>query len=180
MRTISKTASKATIMAPRVSQVSKNPLNETGSSEAVSRWRLAMVIAQAVAAICMWGTLVGVTVLAVGISGIQQLGADFYVEPLFNGVTLIASIGIAGYAQRKRIGSIERRLSAAKLAGPVKIDAAVAKTAEEAFTIIRRVRPSIVIRPEVICAVSEFVLRLRPSSYGTNSFLLALDRGARS
>jgi protein-tyrosine phosphatase len=55
-----------------------------------------------------------------------------------------------------------------------------AKTAEEAFTIIRRVRPSIVIRSEVISAVSEFVLRLRPSSDGTDSFLLALDHGARS
>jgi hypothetical protein len=39
---------------------------------------------------------------------------------LFNGVTLIASIGIAGYAQRKRIGSIEKRLSSSALAGPVK------------------------------------------------------------
>ena len=60
----------------------------------------------------VWGTLVGVTVLAVGISGIQQLGADFYVEPLFNGVTLIGSIGIAGFAQRKRIGSVARKLGA--------------------------------------------------------------------
>jgi ribose transport system permease protein len=73
----------------------------------------------------VWGTLVGVLVLAVGISGIQQLGADFYVEPLFNGVTLIASIGIAGYAQRKRIGSIEKKLSAA-MASRVKSAAAVA------------------------------------------------------
>jgi ribose transport system permease protein len=64
----------------------------------------------------VWGTLVGVTVLAVGISGIQQLGADFYVEPLFNGVTLIASIGIAGFAQRRRIGGIAKKLSAAALA----------------------------------------------------------------
>lgn len=65
----------------------------------------------------VWGTLVGVMVLAVGISGIQQLGADFYVEPLFNGVTLIGSIGIAGFAQRKRIGSIARKLSAAATSG---------------------------------------------------------------
>jgi ribose transport system permease protein len=50
----------------------------------------------------VWGTIVGVAVLAVGISGIQQLGGEFYVEPLFNGVTLLIAIGLAGYAQRKR------------------------------------------------------------------------------
>ena len=76
----------------------------------------------------VWGTLVGVTVLAVGISGIQQLGADFYVEPLFNGVTLIASIGIAGYSQRKRIGSIAKKLSAATLAGPAEAGKATGAT----------------------------------------------------
>ena len=27
---------------------------------------------------------------------------SFFVEPLFNGVTLLVAIGIAGYAQRKR------------------------------------------------------------------------------
>ena len=33
----------------------------------------------------VWGTIVGVAILAVGISGIQQLGGAFYIEPLFNG-----------------------------------------------------------------------------------------------
>ncbi|MGR6429430.1 ABC transporter permease [Rhizobium sp. PAMB 3174] len=50
----------------------------------------------------VWGTIVGVVILAVGISGIQQFGGSFFVEPLFNGVTLLVAIGIAGYAQRKR------------------------------------------------------------------------------
>lgn len=50
----------------------------------------------------VWGTICGVMILAVGISGIQQLGGSFFVEPLFNGLTLIVSIGIAGLAQRRR------------------------------------------------------------------------------
>ncbi|HXV32315.1 MAG TPA: ABC transporter permease [Sinorhizobium sp.] len=50
----------------------------------------------------VWGTMIGVIILAVGISGIQQSGGSFFVEPLFNGVTLLVAIGIAGYAQRKR------------------------------------------------------------------------------
>jgi ribose transport system permease protein len=55
----------------------------------------------------VWGTLVGVLILAVGISGIQQFGGAFFVEPLFNGATLVVAIGIAGYAQRRR--SVVRR-----------------------------------------------------------------------
>ena len=50
----------------------------------------------------VWGTVVGVAILAIGISGIQQFGASFFVEPLFNGATLLVAIGIAGYAQRRR------------------------------------------------------------------------------
>lgn len=50
----------------------------------------------------VWGTIVGVAILAVGISGMDQLGADFFITPLFNGATLIVSIGLAGYAQRRR------------------------------------------------------------------------------
>lgn len=50
----------------------------------------------------VWGTMIGVAILAVGISGIQQFGGSFWVEPMFNGVTLIVAIGIAGYAQRRK------------------------------------------------------------------------------
>ncbi|MCB1438455.1 MAG: ABC transporter permease [Nitratireductor sp.] len=50
----------------------------------------------------VWGTMIGVTILAVGISGIQQFGGSFWVEPMFNGVTLLVAIGIAGYAQRRK------------------------------------------------------------------------------
>ncbi|GIT89579.1 sugar ABC transporter permease [Jannaschia pagri] len=50
----------------------------------------------------VWGTITGVVILAVGISGIQQFGGSFWVEPLFNGMTLLIAIGIAGYAQRKK------------------------------------------------------------------------------
>lgn len=55
----------------------------------------------------VWGTIIGVVILAVGISGIQQFGGSFWVEPMFNGVTLLVAIGIAGYAQRRR--SIRRK-----------------------------------------------------------------------
>ena len=50
----------------------------------------------------VWGTMIGVIILAVGIAGIQQFGGSFFVEPLFNGVTLLVAIGIAGYAQRRK------------------------------------------------------------------------------
>lgn len=62
----------------------------------------------------VWGTMVGVAILAIGISGIQQFGGAFFVEPLFNGLTLLVSIGIAGYAQRKRSDAVKRGVTAAR------------------------------------------------------------------
>jgi len=50
----------------------------------------------------VWGTLLAVSVLAVAVSGLQQLGADFYVEPLFNGAMLVLAVGLAEYARRRR------------------------------------------------------------------------------
>ena len=58
------------------------------------------------------GTIVGVLILAIGISGIQQLGGAFFVEPLFNGITLVVAIAMAGFAQRRR------SVAVAKVANP--------------------------------------------------------------
>ncbi|MDR1520004.1 MAG: ABC transporter permease [Planctomycetota bacterium] len=55
----------------------------------------------------VWGTVVGIAVLAIGIAGIQQFGGAFWVEPLFNGSTLLLSITLAGYAQRRRIAGLK-------------------------------------------------------------------------
>ncbi|MEU6863911.1 ABC transporter permease [Streptomyces sp. NPDC046876] len=49
------------------------------------------------------GTLVAVSVLAVGLAGIGQLGARFWATPLFNGATLLLAVGLAGYASRRRL-----------------------------------------------------------------------------
>jgi ribose transport system permease protein len=51
------------------------------------------------------GTLVAVLLLAVGVSGLQQLGTSYFVEPLFNGLTLIAAVVLAAYGQRRRSGA---------------------------------------------------------------------------
>jgi ribose transport system permease protein len=49
----------------------------------------------------VWGTITGVAVLAVGVSGLQQLSAIFYIDPLFSGATLILSVGLAGWVGRR-------------------------------------------------------------------------------
>ncbi|CAM5693064.1 hypothetical protein SAFG77S_04082 [Streptomyces afghaniensis] len=49
------------------------------------------------------GTVVAVAVLAVGLTGIAQLGADFWTVPLFHGGTLLIAVGLAGYAARRRL-----------------------------------------------------------------------------
>jgi ribose transport system permease protein len=60
-----------------------------------------------------WGTMVGIVILAVGISGIEQFGAQFWVEPLFNGLTLVVAITIASWAGRRRVTALERHSGAA-------------------------------------------------------------------
>lgn len=50
------------------------------------------------------GTVVAVAVLAVGLTGIGQLGGDFWTVPLFYGATLLIAVGLAGYAARRGPG----------------------------------------------------------------------------
>jgi ribose transport system permease protein len=50
----------------------------------------------------VWGTILAVLVLASAVSGLQQLGAEAYVEPLFNGGMLIFAVAIAAYVGARR------------------------------------------------------------------------------
>jgi ribose transport system permease protein len=47
------------------------------------------------------GTVVAVAVLAVGLTGIGQMGADFWTIPLFYGGTLLMAVGLSGYSARR-------------------------------------------------------------------------------
>jgi ribose transport system permease protein len=50
------------------------------------------------------GTVIGVFIATVGISGLMQLlPGKFFLEPLFNGLTLVAAITIASLASRRRL-----------------------------------------------------------------------------
>jgi ribose transport system permease protein len=62
----------------------------------------------------VWGTLIAVLILAVGISGIEQLGGEFYVEALFNGGALVIAVGMAGWASRRRLRASGDSKSAAR------------------------------------------------------------------
>lgn len=57
------------------------------------------------------GTVVAVAVLAVGLAGIGQLGAEFWATPLFNGGTLLIAVGLAGYSARRRLRTGRRQPS---------------------------------------------------------------------
>jgi ribose transport system permease protein len=50
------------------------------------------------------GTVVGILLLAVGVSGLQQLGAEYYVVPLFNGGVLLIAVTVSRLLSRERGG----------------------------------------------------------------------------
>ena len=54
------------------------------------------------------GSLVGIVVLAVGVTGIEQSGGAPYVEPLFDGATLLLSIALAAAGLKLRRAGAHR------------------------------------------------------------------------
>ena len=69
----------------------------------------------------VWGTVLAVAVLAVAVAGLNQLGAPFFVEPLFNGAMLILAVGLAVQAAERRTnrGVEADRAAAAVSTAPV-------------------------------------------------------------
>lgn len=58
------------------------------------------------------GTVLGVFITTIGISGLQQLlPGKFFLEPLFNGLTLIAAITIASMASRQRLARADAKFT---------------------------------------------------------------------
>lgn len=53
------------------------------------------------------GTVLAVLVLAAAVSGLQQLGARAYDEPLFNGGMLIIAVAIAAHVAARRQAGVK-------------------------------------------------------------------------
>jgi ribose transport system permease protein len=49
----------------------------------------------------VWGTVIAVLILAVAVEGLQQMGASFYVESLFDGGILLVAVALSVYASRR-------------------------------------------------------------------------------
>ena len=80
------------------------------------------------------GTVIGVYLLAVGVSGLQLLGVDAWVSDVFNGAVLIVAVMVATIMRRESLGRDLRRL----LRRPERPAAPVARpTTEEATKISR-------------------------------------------
>jgi ribose transport system permease protein len=55
------------------------------------------------------GTVLAAYALSVAVSGLQQLGAPFWVQPVFNGAILIIAVGLSGYAARVKAARARAR-----------------------------------------------------------------------
>ena len=56
----------------------------------------------------VWGTVIGVFFVATSVSGLTLLGADVWVQPVFNGVSLIVAVALSTLIARSRESSAAR------------------------------------------------------------------------
>ena len=80
------------------------------------------------------GTIVAVVTLAIGLAGIGQLGANFWVNPLFNGITLLIAVGLAGWSARRKILAGIAANKAVDNAAPPAAGATGARSADSELT----------------------------------------------
>lgn len=52
----------------------------------------------------VWGTVFGVTLVAISVSGLTLAGAADWVEPVFNGSALAVAVGMSSYLRRRALG----------------------------------------------------------------------------
>jgi ribose transport system permease protein len=50
----------------------------------------------------VWGTMIGVYFVAISVSGFALKGADVWVQPVFNGGSLIAAVALSTFSARSR------------------------------------------------------------------------------
>jgi ribose transport system permease protein len=58
----------------------------------------------------VWGTILAVYVLAVGVKGLQLAGAPIWLPDLFNGVALAVAVGLARWRRRPGVPRARRSL----------------------------------------------------------------------
>jgi ribose transport system permease protein len=54
----------------------------------------------------VWGTVFGVALVAVSVSGLTLAGAQDWVEPVFNGAALAVAVGLSSYLRRRTGGAM--------------------------------------------------------------------------
>ena len=58
----------------------------------------------------VWGTVIAVLVLAVGVKGLQLAGAPVWIPDLFNGVALLLAVGLSKYQRTARRSAAVARI----------------------------------------------------------------------
>jgi ribose transport system permease protein len=63
----------------------------------------------------VWGTVIGVFFVATSVSGLTLLGADVWVQPVFNGVSLLVAVALSTLIARGRESAAARVMTEAPM-----------------------------------------------------------------